>query len=1624
MKTKKLQLMAAIAAIAGIAQAATLYVDATSPLPTYPYDSWSNAAHTIQAAVDSSYSGDTILVTNGTYQISSQIYIWPGITLESVNGPEVTIIDAQTVTRGIYINNGNTVVNGFTIQNGNAFPYNYSPTYAAGGGVYVVSGQDAVVTNCIFKANRGYNGGGMMRGIAKNCTFIGNLVDGNGAGIGWGKAYNSLFTGNSTTSSGGGSAWSTLYNCTLTGNHADNTAGGVYGGTIYNCIVWNNTAVDPYNQGKELNNVTANYTCSPEVTHGSNGCITNNPLFVSSSHIATNSPCIGAGDTNNVSGVDIDGETWQTPPAIGCDENDGSTSPAGTILLTLETPDVVLAGWEHSCSYSVIGQVSSFELDLGNGIVLSSGSSVNTSWITLGTNEVVLTAYNADYPAGKAITNEVIVLDPDSVAVYVSTDGSAANDGTSWTNAFDSIAQAIGAQNYEGGPVYVSNGTYVISSTLNVQKDIVIKGLDPETTLIDGDGSTGIFYLDRSRCIISGLTLTNAAWQYAVSCNDTTPVLTNCVIIGNSGGGMQKGTAIACAFKDNMADTGGALREAVAYNCSFAYNEAKFGGGTYNSVLYNCVLTGNTASHQGGGMFEGFAVNCTLVGNTAFRGGGIYQGSAANSIIWHNISGNGPPNLFGATNTIYSCSPDLIHGVDGNITNAPQLRSIYRLAETSPCIGAGNSSVAFGLDLDGEPWLTPPSMGCDEVDGSSPTDGPILLALDIPARVVTGYELEIFSLVHGNTTGFNIDFGDGTVISNTLLTSKAWNSTGTYDVVLSAYNSDNPSGTTVTNTVTIADPANVAIYVSPTGNNGNDGADWATPLATIQAGVDAQQYVGGTVHVSNGTYAVTAPITISKPILVQAVAGAHDTIIDGGGSTNCFTLSDACAVAGFTIQNGALILPEYAHFGDPGGGVSCIDPWPEVYNSVFENNGSSLGGGGMSSGSAINCLFVNNYVTGYSSGGGMLDGIAINCTFVGNSSGEFGGGMTGGEAYNCIAYTNTAVYGGFDLESVGKAVNCCAPDLQHGVNGNITNAPQFIAWEQFEFRLTSGSPCIDAGSNAWASTLAPDLAGDARIYNSTVDMGCLEWSPVPSWLVKSERAISVIVAVGNNPSASSFEVWNGEGTAAMDYSCSADAPWISGFTPASGSSSGEKDSIDVSFLTDALALGSHTGTITIASTLAPNAPKNISVIMNVVEPVLDHFEFANITDQTTGTPFTVQITAKDEYGFNVPSFTDPVSLLGWFNVTNENLQVGSGYNSSGGYYNSWGSPMNVNYMDYRTQVIYHDEDLGGAGIIKSLSLHVLQKPGMDFENWTVRLRHTTLENYNSSYNWETNWVTCWQGTLSVASEGWVEFVFDVPFQYNGTDNLMVDFSHSGMNTHWNDGYCEVESTTYQRSIAYGSYGSHGDPLTWAGTTPSAQYDRYTLMPVIKLGIMRGDAVSIDPTTTGNFVNGVWSGSVTVDSIVTNMTLQADDGNGHDGFSGFFTVSDSAPDPGTDTDGDGLTDMEEALLGTNPLLKDSDGDGFDDYFEVQQGMQPTINNDAIANYVESRGGTFGLYNSNAVLDVAIGDVRLINSNGTYHVQLQLEQADGSTVWIDAGPPVDWAPSTDADNQFFRVRATGN
>jgi uncharacterized protein YegL len=66
-------------------------------------------------------------------------------------------------------------------------------------------------------------------------------------------------------------------------------------------------------------------------------------------------------------------------------------------------------------------------------------------------------------------------------------------------------------------------------------------------------------------------------------------------------------------------------------------------------------------------------------------------------------------------------------------------------------------------------------------------------------------------------------------------------------------------------------------------------------------------------------------------------------------------------------------------------------------------------------------------------------------------------------------------------------------------------------------------------------------------------------------------------------------------------------------------------------------------------------------------------------------------------------------------------------------------------------------------------------------------------------------------------------------------------------------------------------------------------------------------------------------------------------------------------PAVDTDGDGLDDATEALIGTSPFLVDTDGDGFSDFLEYQlrnSGLDPLYPDDANCTEVNDREDTDG------------------------------------------------------------------
>src|SRR5262249_42453842 len=103
-----------------------------------------------------------------------------------------------------------------------------------------------------------------------------------------------------------------------------------------------------------------------------------------------------------------------------------------------------------------------------------------------------------------------------------------------------------------------------------------------------------------------------------------------------------------------------------------------------------------------------------------------------------------------------------------------------------------------GSDLDGESWLVPPSMGCDEYYAGAVT-GPLTVTIQTSnTTLLAGIEGGFVAQVAGQKTASDWNFGDGTIVSNLPFVAHSWNTPGDYPVVLSVYNDDFSSGITAT----------------------------------------------------------------------------------------------------------------------------------------------------------------------------------------------------------------------------------------------------------------------------------------------------------------------------------------------------------------------------------------------------------------------------------------------------------------------------------------------------------------------------------------------------------------------------------------------------------------------------------------------------------------------------------------------------------------------------------------------------------------------------------------------------------------------------------------------------------
>jgi predicted outer membrane repeat protein len=741
--------------------ARTIYVDDDVPADF----------NNIQAAIDTASTGDTVLVADGTYTgVGNHDIDFHGkaITVRSENGPVNCIIDCQaTITnlhRGFYFHSSegpNSVIMGFTITSGYA---DY------GGGVYCDS-SNPKIANCRFIRNLAkIDGGGVHNShshpIITNCTFLNNGTYPGLTGHSFGGGINNYYSS------------PTVIRCRFEGNYTAVWGGGMANAVYSSPLVINCAFIRNFGPGAGMFNT--NY-CNPTVVNcafigngtGAGAGMYNNvestPTVINCTFTGNRSDWYGGGMSNGDSGTTvINCIFWGNWDKSG--PNQSSQIRGGTPIIYY----CCVQGWTGALGG--IGNIGEdpllVDIDGADDILGTADDNPRlvpeSPCVNAGDNTAIL-ADTMDID-GDGNTTEPIPFDVDDNprfindtvdmgayeyqlprTLYVDQDASGQVDGSSWTNAYTNLQDALAIARY-GDNIWVSEGIYRPDqgtwitvgnreATFQLKSGVAMYGgflgvcqpppppppLPPpqsegyisndDTTITTADKigwvkNNGVvngdnISLDQAnpntrninvyKTILSGdLKADDVGGTYHPSRNE------------NSYHVINGGAADSVTVLDGFTITGGNANGGEEHNN---------GGGMYNEhgspTLVRCVFSGNFADGNGGGIFNGersrpTLINIQFVGNSAASHGGAIYGTGTGPAFISNCTFIG--NLAPSGSSL-ACD-SLLQGYpsDIEVTNCifwqEALPPPGQASDPSPADGATEVSITSDLNWIGDMYST------------------------------------------------------------------------------------------------------------------------------------------------------------------------------------------------------------------------------------------------------------------------------------------------------------------------------------------------------------------------------------------------------------------------------------------------------------------------------------------------------------------------------------------------------------------------------------------------------------------------------------------------------------------------------------------------------------------------------------------------------------------------------------------------------------------------------------------------------------------------------------------------------------------------------------------------------
>ena len=617
---------------------------------TGSFTNWAEAATNLQDAIAVAVSNDQIWVAAGTYVpgttrgntflLKEWVDVYGGfsgtetnlndrdwvanqtILDGDINGDDIGVLNNSENVYSVVVGNDNATLDGFTIRGGNS----NSGGNQFGGGLRNI-GTAPTVRNCMLTENTANYGGGMHNDSAsptiENCSFVGNHANMTGGGL-----YN-----NSVSRP-------TLTNCVFSGNWADAVAGGIHNSgpssnVIVNCTIVGNWSA---NDGGGI--------------HNSAGSV---PLIVKNCIVWNNS----VGGATNES-TQIDG----LPPATRVDYSCiqgltggfGGTGNIGDDPLFLDITDA--KGPDGICGSS------------DDGLRLTGSSPCVNTATNAGAPATDIRGLRRPYGAGVDMGAYELGV------VYVDIDAAGADNGTSWTDAYTNLQDALTVTNMYC-EVWVAEGTYIPGTDSNATFQLI-----ESISLCGGFDGTETNRSQRSwtdnLTILSG-DINGDDAGFSNNTENAFHVVTGADHAVIDGFEITGGNALAPEHGGGMCNR--LCANVTVENCVFAGNNAdKYGAGIYNNgsvlTVRGCTFSGNYTAGEGGGIYStgtlGTVTHSVFSGNQSMSGGGgIHRqgsrGTIRNTVFCGNYGGDGSGALrnFASTTAIESCTLNLNYGAIG-----------------------------------------------------------------------------------------------------------------------------------------------------------------------------------------------------------------------------------------------------------------------------------------------------------------------------------------------------------------------------------------------------------------------------------------------------------------------------------------------------------------------------------------------------------------------------------------------------------------------------------------------------------------------------------------------------------------------------------------------------------------------------------------------------------------------------------------------------------------------------------------------------------------------------------------------------------------------------------------------